>query len=133
MSILQRRFKHQDLIQTVMDFLYGDNRAVAIPLMPAADCCKCGACGKHIAAHKPNSCAGCLQMKYCGRTCQKKDWQVHRLQCAFHRSNIWKEKVLAAHPCLCPDVIPRIVAFTAISPVDARRLRRARLGGQQRI
>ena len=43
-------------------------------LFRAKMCARCGATAS-------KSCSGCRRVRYCGRQCQKEDWQVHRQGC----------------------------------------------------
>lgn len=41
---------------------------------------QCALCGDRLSPLK--ACAKCTQVYYCGRTCQTKDWSVHKVSCA---------------------------------------------------
>ena len=41
----------------------------------------CAACYRDAARFV---CAGCGQVRYCNKNCQKKDWKIHRKSCSFY-------------------------------------------------
>ena len=43
-------------------------------------CHFCGVTEKKL-TRKPRLCAGCKELRYCSKTCQKKDWKNHKLTC----------------------------------------------------
>ena len=42
-------------------------------------CCVCGRSQQELDGNL-KTCGGCLKVLYCGRSCQKKDWQRHRAE-----------------------------------------------------
>ena len=54
-------------------------QGASLPARLAMRCCVCGRSQQELGGNL-KTCGGCHKVLYCGRSCQKKDWQRHRAE-----------------------------------------------------